>query len=339
MRRVKALPLARRNLDAYMKELNESEPKAWPTFLFRAWAIVAEELKKPDIAGQTVMDAVAAAHVCAVAVSARTLANARTQAREDTAVAIKRIFNCAKRRATIRRTLDEVVRRTYFDGHADAETMADLFNGCAVAVKGLRDKANTRTIINALGIPKYKITKRKGKPSTKPSLGLIDNYDAMHPDERGRIERDLQELLSNHLENLTSLKVFGRLAESLTIAATIDNREQSGDLLRAYISDAAKIWRQSDLRPSRARHPEDPEYRSLFHLFLELVLINQFDPRSRLLDRIDDRELEFARKIYVSLPKDLRAETSMGPRNEWLIGDEDLKIVLAAESKNASISP
>src|ERR1700737_1165266 len=105
MRRVRVIPLARRNLDAYVKQLNNSEPQAWRKFLYRARAIVAEELGKPDIAREVVIGAVAADPACAVAVSARALANERNRVREEVLSAISKISKPIERRVPIRREL------------------------------------------------------------------------------------------------------------------------------------------------------------------------------------------------------------------------------------------
>src|SRR3981081_1349681 len=111
MRHVKAVPLSRKNLQEYIDRLECEEPNAWPIFLYRAWAIVAEELEKPDAAREAVISTVAAAHASALAVSARVQANARSLARQEVSSAISSVLNCVKRiRAPIRKALNKVAQ-------------------------------------------------------------------------------------------------------------------------------------------------------------------------------------------------------------------------------------
>jgi hypothetical protein len=330
MRRVKVVPLARRNLDAYIKQLNESEPEAWPKFLFCAWAIVAEELKKPDIARETVIGAVAAAHTCADAISSRTQANARNQATLDVSSAISRIFKPIERRAPIRRALDEVARREFQEGHTDSEAIFSFFNGCAYVVSTFRGVPDAKRMMNALG-GAVDLVEKIDDGSEPRILNLINNYEAMHTSERTSVEESLRQLIGDLSASLTALDVFSAIAHSLTVATIVATREYSGDLLRAYVAEVAEIWRKLGFCPTRRRKHDDPDYRSEFHRFLEFVLIDQFDPRSRLFNPADEGELELPRKIYASLPKKLREVTRIGPKYEWLISDEDLKTVLTPD--------
>jgi hypothetical protein len=336
MRRVKAVPLSRRNLQSFIDRRLCSEAEAWPTFLYRAWAIVAEELEQPDVARKTVISAVAAAHACAVAVSARVQANARSQARQEVSSAILSILNCVKRiRAPIRHALNEVAQVQFREGHADSEVMTNFFNGCADFVKGLPSEADVVRMVNALGVPVYEIEKLNRRIPATPTLKLIGDWESMHPSVRTAVELDLQKLVDDRSGNLTARDVLTTVAHSLAVESVTETREYSGDLLTAYVAEVAEIWRSSGLHPGRARRDGDGEYRSRFHVFLELVLLNQFDPRSRLFDKPSEEELKPGRKDYASL-RASGEEVVMGPDYQWLTGDEDLKTALASDSKNST---
>ena len=336
MRHVKAVPLSRRNLHEFIDRLVCTKAEDWPTFLSRAWAVVAIELKKPDVARKTVMDAVAAAHACMVAVSARAEANGRSRARQDVSSAILSISNCVKRiRAPIRKALNEVAQIEFREGHADSEVATNFFNSCADFVKGVPSDADAVRIVNALGVPKHEIEKLNRRIPAKPTLKLISDWDSMHPFVRTAVELDLQKLVEDRSEDLTALDVLTAISHSLAVQSVTETRKYSGDLLTAYVAEVAEIWRISGLHPGRARRDGDVDYRSRFHVFLELVLLHQFEPRSRLFDKPSEEELKPGRSDYASL-RASGEQVVLGPGYQWLTRDEDLKTALASDSKNST---
>jgi hypothetical protein len=338
MRRVKVVPLARRNLDAYVKQLNNSDPLAWPKFLYRAWAIVAEDLGKPDDAQRTVIDAVAAAHACAVAFSSRTLANERSQVREKALSAVLKILKPIERRAPIRREFNEVAQREFREGHADLDSIASFLNGCADAVRYFHGVPDAERIMRALGGPvdQIEMPEDGSEPRT---LNLINHYEAMHPADRGAVEAGLRKLVSYPSAGFTALDVFSTIAHALTVAVITEPQEDGGDLLTAYVADVEKVWRRAGFRPSRVRNASKSKYRGPYHRFLELVLIDQLDPRSRLFDPLSEKEIELAGKIHASLPKELGKVTRIVPRYEWLISEHYLKTVKTPIEKTVLKTP
>jgi hypothetical protein len=333
VRRVELVPLARRKLDAYLKRLNESESEAWPKFLNRAWAIVAQELAKPDVAREVVLGAVAAAHHCAVAVSATALANVQSQAHREVSSAVLRIFNCIKRiRAPIRYSLDELAQTTFRDGHADWEAIFDFLKGCADLASGLPDEIDAVRIVSALGISTAEI-ESLDKAFRKPTLKLINDWESMHSSVRAIVEERLAITVKEAKDPPTALsarKIFSTIDHSLTIGAVTGVQGSSKDLLVAYVALVAEGWRQADLYPGRASKEGDTEYRSKFHRFLGLVLISQFDPRSRLFDRLNADELTRIRGFLASPPfdeldKEERKIVRIGPRYQWLISEHHVR--------------
>lgn len=332
MRRIEVVPFARRNLDAYLKQLNESEPEAWPKFLSRAWTIIAKDLGEPHVAKTTVVAAVTAAHTCAADFFKRTLANERNRTRREFLAAVSKLQKPIERRAPIRRALDEVAQREFRDGHADLEVMSNFFNGCADVARGFPRVPDAQRMMRALGEPTNEI-ETTDESTEPPTRNILNQYEAMHPAERGVVEESLQKLIKDRSASFSTLDVLSTVAHSLTISTIIEMREYSGDLLRAYLARVADIWRQSRLRPIRRRKHERPDYKSDFHRFLELVLIDQLDPGSRLFDPLDEKELMRNREFLASLPldRDERQEAGIGPRSEWLISDEDLKALTAPD--------
>jgi hypothetical protein len=335
VRRVEVVPLARRNPGTYHRQLNDSEPQAWPNFLNRAWAIIAQELGKRDVAREVVIDAVAAAHHCAVAVSATALANAQDQAHQKVSSAVRRIFNCIKRiPAPIRYSLDELAKVKFQEGHADSEAIFNFFNGCADFANGLPDENEAVRIVSALGVSTAEI---ESPDKARPTLKLINDWESMHSSVRAVVEERLAMTVKEAKDTPTALsarKIFSTIDHSLTIGAVTGVQGSSKDLLVAYVTLV-----QADLYPGRASKEGDSEYRSKFHRFLELVLISQFDPRSRLFDRQNADELTRERDFLASLPLDEeeRKDARIGQRYQWLISEHHLRpAVTEPVSKNAT---
>ena len=170
-----AVPLSRRNLHEYIDSLVCTEAEAWPKFLCRAWAIVAKELKKPAAARDTVIDAVTAAHTCAIAVSNRAQANEQGRARQEVLSAISRIFEPIERRAPIRHELDQVAQREFRDGHTDLEVIASFFDGCADVARDFPEVPDVKRMMGALGATADKFETTDDGPKPRP-LTLLDRY-------------------------------------------------------------------------------------------------------------------------------------------------------------------
>jgi hypothetical protein len=338
MRHVKVVPLSRKNLNELIDGLVCTEAEAWPKFLCRAWAIVANELKKPAAARDTVIDAVTAAHACAIAFSARTQSNQRSKARRNVLSAISGILKPIERRAPIRRELDEVAQREFRDSHADLEVIASFFYGCADVAGRFQQVPDAKRMMRALGAPleKFETADEGSEPRT---LNLINHYEAMHPIDRAAVEERLRKLTRGPSASLTVLDVFSAIAHALTVAAITEPKEDGGDLLTAYVADVEKLWRRAGFRPSRVRNASKSKYRGPYHRFLELVLIDQLDPRSRLFDPLSEDELKPARKVHASLPKQLRERSRVGTGYSWLISEHYLKTVKTPIEKTVVKTP
>ena len=337
MRRVKVVPLSRRNLKAFINWLNCTEAEAWPKFLHRAWKIVAEELKKPDVARATVADAVAAAHTCAVAFSNRTLANERTRVQREVTSAASKLSNLIRRvPAPLRNALNEVARAEFREGgHADSEVVADFLAGCVRVAEIFPNMKDARTALGLLGISVGQIEKTDHNSNHRTPKFTILNYEAVHLSARAIVEERLETLMKDPSAPRMASDIFSTIAASLTIASTAEIRENGVDLLIAYVTKVAAIWRRVDLYPGRASKEGDPEYRNQFHRFLELVLIDQFDPRSRLFDRLNAEELMRNREFLASLAleKVEREETGIHPRYQWLISERHIRAAIEHDSK------
>ncbi len=211
----------------------------------------------------------------------------------------------------------------FCDGHADPEVVASFFNGCADVARRFQQVPDAKRMMRALGAPleKFETADESAEPWT---LNLINHYEAMHPIDRAAVEEGLRKLTRGPSASLTVLDVFSAIAYALTVAAITEPKEDGGDLLTAYVADVAKLWRRAGFRPSRVRNASKPEYRGPYHRFLELVLIDQLDPRSRLFD---------------PLPKELGQNTRIGPKYKLLISEHYLRTVKTPIEKTVVKTP
>jgi hypothetical protein len=312
MRRIRAAPLSRRNLDAYVKQLGKLEPQAWPKFLYNAWAIIAEDLKKPNVAREAVICAVAAAHTCAVAAVTRGQSNARSKSRQKVLAAAKGISTCIRRiQAAVRDALNEVARREFREGHADTEAIANFLNGCGPIVAKYPNFPLAVKLLNNLQLLES-LNDDSMDVSEPRTVRIANEFEAMHPNDRAAAEVGLKALLAERSSKISALDVFSKLAESLQQPSIAETRENVGDLHLAYVSGVANVLRRLGLDLGRSHYWGHSDHRGWFHHFLELVLRDYLNPHSRL------------------------AGVAPTNRLEWLITDDNLKTVIKAGLQKSS---
>jgi hypothetical protein len=126
------------------------------------------------------------------------------------------------------------------------------------------------------------------------------------------------------------------------MASALDSEEIQSDeiatLMVDYVASAANRWREAGIQPSRARHPEDPTYKSDFHRFVELVITAILEPSTLRHDGGLEERAREARRRHAELPDEFRSIASPSLRRsdlEWIVSDDHLKKALAlAASKN-----
>jgi hypothetical protein len=107
---------------------------------------------------------------------------------------------------------------------------------------------------------------------------------------------------------------------------------EASDLIIDCVAAVATLWRENELRPTRAHHPENPKYKSNFHQFVELVLAAVTEPGSNRHTADMD---EIARRIWANharLPAEMRSKIGKGLRREdweWLVSDDHVRKALA----------
>jgi hypothetical protein len=130
-----------------------------------------------------------------------------------------------------------------------------------------------------------------------------------------------------------------------TVLETEETKPEPGiaTLIRDYAADVAELWRAAGLKPTRARHPDDPTYVSNFHRFVELVLTAMVDPWTWRHDgavQIEEHTQSLLGR-YRALPEDLKQVVRPLPRGlagEWLVSDDHLRRALTSQ-KSATPTP
>jgi hypothetical protein len=308
MRRVKVVPLSHRNPDEFVTRLDCTNEETWPHSLHRARTIIAKELGRPDVARKIVKIAVTKADACAVAFSNRSLSNARGQSRQKVSKAATRISICIRyTRAALRHKLNEAAQSNFVGDRVDLEVIAGFLNECRDEALKFTNERYAVRMLNELGW-----TESQDDGSLPTTLHLINEFEAMHPMDREAVEDDLRKLVTDQSSSLQAWSVFDMIAHSLGVPSVAEFREGARDLIVTYVSEVAKVWRESGLTSRRSHLLGNPDHRSWLHHFLELVLRDHFDLSPR------------------------RPKTVPENRYEWLISDEDLKTVMAADSEKST---
>ena len=162
---------------------------------------------------------------------------------------------------------------------------------------------------------------------------MITNIEALQPTARGRVEQAVSRLCRESHSKWTASGVFEVLATAVSSHSEDGASPEITDLLVEYVSKLGEGWTAVGLRPGRANHPDDADYRSRFHRFSDLVLTAFAEPSSlRHVGDLTERRQKL-RRSHLALPADWRGNVDPGLRRrdrEWLIG----KRIMHADPKS-----
>jgi len=166
----------------------------------------------------------------------------------------------------------------------------------------------------------------------KKIIGLKLNYEALDPAIHEKCEAALG-ALAHAPASVTTATVFKALTaaieESRNPGAAI--LAEAHDLITDYVAKVAALWLRDKLPASRATHPENPQYKSRLHRFVELALTAVTEPGS---NRHTANMEKVARQIaanHAQLPSDERTKVGKGLRRidrEWLVSDDHVRKAL-----------
>jgi hypothetical protein len=155
MRRLaRAVPLRRMNVKKLVLDLRFRTPSAWPKHLRMAYEVLCARLSCPEqVSLQLVIDALSAAHACAIGIDERSRTGAQIRALTRLGKALTRIGNCATRAsANLRQDLDRAVVELVREPPIDMEIIEAFFDVVHEAFAKHPDEEAAKTANSALAI-------------------------------------------------------------------------------------------------------------------------------------------------------------------------------------------
>jgi hypothetical protein len=330
-RHAHANPLARRRLNRLLDEIKSKPTSKWPRYLDLAWSILHSELDVTDeTAFPIIISSASAAHACAQAIDRRVGNIVEFQTREKLCNAFERIANCAKRApAELRRRLDAAITPLIQPEPADLEVIEAIFDA---TVEVFSEYSHHEAAKTALAVLTYQAAGGDRYTTVK------NDFPGLSAKDRVKSEKALTTLgKASTKRGTTASDVFVALAGALQSEQSAKLNSQIHTSIVDYVAAVADLWRRAGLRPSRARHPVDPTYKSSFHRFVDLVLTEMVEPWARRYDGSLDSVRRQNQSAHKKLDPESRSAVSPAPRRadvEWLVSEDHLKKALPRRSKN-----
>jgi hypothetical protein len=275
-----------------------------------------------------ILGSVSAAHKCAREINRRSASRFEAHLRNKLRKVFGRIAKCAQRAPErLRQRLDQAVIPLVHQDPIDLEVIEAILDATASLFLQYREEESAKTALKAFAVTDVDGVRRIGAKVDFSGLDKIREH---------RVAAALTNLKKLPGSRLGAYNVFEGMAEAL------DSEEIQSDeiatLIVDYVASVANRWREAGIKPSRARHPEDPAYKSGFHRFVDLVITSMLEPWTLRHDgALEERAQETWRR-HAELPDDFRSIASPSLRRsdlEWIVSDDHLKKALAlAASKN-----
>src|SRR5262249_7708127 len=329
-RHAHANPLLRRKQDKLLDGLNSKAPSEWPRHLNLAWVILHDELNVAEQPALSVMNAsVSAAHSCAQAVNRRIGNISEFQSRNKLRKAFERTAKCTKRApAELRRPLNAAIIPLIQGEFVDLEVIETIFDAAAEVFSEYSHHEAAKT---ALAVLTYQV------PGGERYTTVKNGFPGLSARDRIKSEKALTALgRASKKRKTTASDVFITLASVLQSKQSSKLNSQINTLMVDYVAAVAEIWSRTGLRPSRARHPADPAYKSRFHRFVDLVLTEMFEPGARRHDDSLDAVHRQTQLAHKKLPQELRSIASTALRRadvEWLVSTDHIAKALRRRFK------
>jgi len=334
-------------IDSVLRNLTAQPSSDWPKHLRLASEILANKRGVDDTTARAVLFAsFSAAHRCAQAIDQRSRANVSAAANSKLHNVFARIARCIRRSpAALRRVLDcevcSYVRNTSIDLDS-MEVLIDRFTaGFALLPKEETSLTVLRAVFPRVLLPKSNRIGLLRRCFTQGAVFLKNDYAALPSVDQRRVETTLTTLQRRRAQ-FDAADVCEAIANALN-----GNKERIAntliaDLITNYVASVALIWVRHGIRPSRAVDHLNPNYRSKFHGFVDLLLTAMVEPWSKRHDGDQSETLAKLRKAHARLPKDDRKDVRPALRRsdvEWLVGESHLRRALSLIQKTIPQTP
>jgi hypothetical protein len=242
--------------------------------------------------------------------------------------------------AALRHILDCRVRSTINVKVVDAESIEALIQALVATFARFPMEGSSCTVLRVLN-PRLSLAAGANLESptcrrrcfAEASDRLQQDYSALRALDQSKVESALTALRNDKAE-------FDAAAVCELIAGALEGDKGVNraihDLITHYVVALAEIWLQHGIKPGRAAHPSNPNYRGKFHRFADLVLTSAVEPWSKRHDGHNQELSATLRKAHAELPTDIRRFVSYAPRRgdvEWLVSDDHVKAALARFKK------
>jgi hypothetical protein len=322
---------SRLRLENLERRLQSQPPTEWPKHLRLAWEILQSKRSLSETSSMhIILGSVSAAHKCAREINRRSARRFEAHLRNKLYKVFGRVAKCAHRAPEhLRQSLDQAVIPLVQQDPIDLEVIEAILDATASLFLQHCEEESAKTALKALGVTDVDGIRQVG---AKVDFSGLDKAR----------QREVEAALSN-LKKLPGSRL-GACSVFETMASALGSEELQSDeiatLIVDYVARVAGRWREAGIKPSRARHHQDPTYKSGFHKFVDLVITAILEPRTLRHDGGLEELAQASWRRYTELPDDFKSITSPSLRRsdlEWIVSDDHLRKALArGVSKNGS---
>jgi hypothetical protein len=263
--------LGRKSLCQFQLQLTSAPVAAWPEPLANAWQVLTDELRlAPTRALGVILDSASAAHACIRAQNDQLKDLEAIETRRRIRKVCNRVAKGISRPpAELRRRLDRAILPLIQEKVIDLEVIETIFDVAAKSFDEFADRESTGSTARAL-------RNLRAAPFFALSMAL-----------RCKTEKAIADLAlaSNVTRQMSAADVFTTIATVLADDIVKGVRTQNSKSIICYVAELAEIWRRAGLRPRRAFGYLNPNYKSQFHAFADLVLKVMSVPRAKHLPK------------------------------------------------------
>jgi hypothetical protein len=263
--------LARRSLRQFQLQLASTPVAAWPKPLADAWLILTG---KPGLAPTkalgVIFDSASAAHACIRAQNEQLKDLEEIETRRRIRKTCNRVANGISRGpAELRRRLDRAILKLIHEEEIDLEVIEAIFDATTKTFDEFADRESTSSAARAL---------RELRAA---------HFFALSMALRCKTEKAIADLVAASSVNSQTLTadVFTTIARVLHGDIVKGASAQNSKSITSFVAELVAIWRRAGLSPRRAFGYLNPNYKSQFHVFADLVLKAMANPRAEHLPK------------------------------------------------------
>jgi hypothetical protein len=313
---------SRLRLENLERRLQSQPPTEWRKHLRLAWEILQSKRSLSKTSSMhIILGSVSAAHKCAREINRRSASRFEAHLCNKLHKVFGRIAKCAQRAPErLRQRLDQALIPLVHQNPIDLEVIEAILDATASLFLQYREEESAKTALKA-----FAVTDVDGV-----RIGAKVDFSGLDKVRQHRVAAALTNLIKLPSSRLGVSNVFETMASALDTEGI--QSDEIATLIIDYVASVANCWRDAGIKPSRARHPEDPAYKSGFHRFVDLVITSILEPWALRHDgALEERAQETWRR-HAELPDDFRRIASPSLRRsdlEWIVSDDHLKKALA----------